>query len=231
VDGSADGLGLKVIIVDAGLLADSHNVGLFLEHLLLSGGEQGFEFVGGAHLTEIEWRKVDGLVFGFQVLISYHLIEGGLDGCFVGFQQFHSGFQELVTVSIDMAFVGELVEGIENTTAAASFVILAVAHLLCDGVGGLEANAPNVIGKAIGIGFHLVDTLLAVGLVNLGGIGGTDTIALKKDHHVLDVELLHPRVVDLLDALRSYTVHLAKPLAVVLDDVESIHAEFGDNEL
>lgn len=96
--------------------------------------------------------------------------------------------KSLVTVSIDMAFVGELVEGIENTTAAASFVILAVAHLRGDGVGGLEANAPNVIGKAIGIGLYLVDTLLAVGLVDLRGIGGTDTIALKKDHHVLDVE-------------------------------------------
>ena len=45
------------------------------------------------------------------------------------------------------------------------------------------------------------------------------------------VELLHPRVVNLLDALGANAVHLAEPLTVLLDDVESVHAELGDDEL
>lgn len=43
--------------------------------------------------------------------------------------------------------------------------------------------------------------------------------------------LLHPRVVDLLDALGTDAVHLAEPLAVFFDDVESVHAELGYDEL
>ena len=231
VDGGADGLGLKIIVGDAGLLTDGGDVGLFLEHLLLSGGEQCHEFVGGADLTEIERWQVDGLVLCLQVLGGNHLVKGRLDGGFVGFQKLYSCFHELVAMGINMAFVGKLVEGVEDSASAPPLVILTVTHLSGDGVGGLEADAPDVVGKAIGIGLHLVDALLAVGLVNLCGVGGTDSIALEKDHHVLDVELLHPRVVDLLDALGSDAVHLAKPLAVMLDDVEGIHAELGYDEL
>lgn len=114
-------------------------------------------------------------------------------------------------------------ESIENTAAAPPLVVLAVAHLSGNGVGNLETDAPDIIGGAIGILLHLVDTLLAVGLVDLRGVGGTDTIALKEHHHVLDVELFHPRVVDLLNALGTDAVHLAEPLAVILDDVEDIN--------
>ena len=194
VNGGVDGLGLKVIIGDAGLLADSRNVGLFLEHLLLSGGEQRFELVGGTDLTEIERWQVDGLVLSLQVFSDNHLAKGGLNGNFVGFQELYSGFQELVAMSIDMAFVGQLVEGVENTAATSSLVVFAVAHLRGDGVGGLEADAPNIIGKAVGILLHLVDAFFAIGFVDLRSIGGADSIALKEHHHVFDVELLHPRV-------------------------------------
>ena len=192
VDSSANGLRLKVIVGDAGLLADGGDIWLLIEHILLTGGQERLEFVGGAHLTEIERRKVDRLVLNLQVLIRYHLVKRGLDSGFLGFQQFHTGIHELITVGIDVTLVGKLVEGIEDTAAATPHVVLAVSHLLCDGVGGLEADAPDVVGKAVGVGLHLVDALLAVGLIYLGGIGGTDTIALEEDHHVLDVELLHP---------------------------------------
>ncbi len=36
---------------------------------------------------------------------------------------------------------------------------------------------------------------------------------------------------NLLDALGANAVHLAEPLTVLLDDVESVHAELGDDEL
>jgi hypothetical protein len=192
VDSSADGLRLKVIVGDAGLLADGSDVWLLLEHILLTVGQERLKLVGGAHLTEIERRKVDRLVLNLQVLIRYHLVKRGLDSGLLGFQQFHTGIHELVTVGIDVALVGKLVEGVEDTAAATALVVLAIAHLLCDGVGGLEADAPDVVGKTVGVGLHLVDALLAVGLVYLGGIGGTDTVSLEEDHHVLDVELLHP---------------------------------------
>ena len=133
-------------------------------------------------------------------------------------------------MGIDVTFVGQLVEGIEDTAAASSLIVLAVAHLSRDGVGSLEADAPDVIGEAVGIGLHLVDALLAISLVDLSSVGGADSIALKEDHHVLDVELLHPRVVDLLDTLGTDAVYLAEPLAVLLDDFESVHAELGDDE-
>ena len=36
---------------------------------------------------------------------------------------------------------------------------------------------------------------------------------------------------NLLDALGTNAVHLAEPLTVLLDDVEGVHAELGDDEL
>ena len=36
---------------------------------------------------------------------------------------------------------------------------------------------------------------------------------------------------NLLDALGANAVHLAEPLTVLLDDVEGVHAELGDDEL
>jgi len=75
-----------------------------------------------------------------------------------------------------VTLVGKLVEGIEDAASATPLIILTISHLLCDGVGSLEADAPDVVGKAVGVGLYLINALLAVGLVNLGGIGGADTL-------------------------------------------------------
>jgi len=68
------------------------------------GGQERLEIVGGAHLTEVERRKVDRLVLNLQVLIRYHLVKCGLDSGLLGFQQFYTGIHELITVGIDVTY-------------------------------------------------------------------------------------------------------------------------------
>ena len=44
-----------------------------------------------------------------------------------------------------MPFVGQLIQGIDDATLTAAQVVLFVAHLRCNAVGRLEADAPDVV--------------------------------------------------------------------------------------
>ena len=78
-----------------------------------------------------------------------------------------------------MALVGELSQGVDDAAAYPARVFLAVAKLLGDAVGRLEADAPDVIGQAVGIFLDLVNAFLAVGLVDFGGEGCADAVSLQ----------------------------------------------------
>ena len=78
----------------------------------------------------------------------------------------------------------------------------------------------DIVGEVDGNDNDGIFTALA--LMDGRGVSGCSHVALKKGHNALDVELLHPRVVDLLDTLGGDYIYLSQPLAVVLDDVEDI---------
>ena len=130
-----------------------------------------------------------------------------------------------------MAFVGELAEGIGQAALAASEVVLLIAHLIGNTVGGLETDTPDVVGQAVWVFIDLVDAFLAVAAVYLGGIGGADSVALEKEHDVLDVFLLFPAFPNLLDTLLADTGHFIESLDVGLNDFDGVGAELTDDEL
>lgn len=95
------------------------------------------------------------------------------------------GHQQLFPLCIDVAFLREFAKGVEDSALASVRVVVGVAQVLCDGVGSLEADAPDVIGQAIGIVTDFFNALLAVFFKDLGSESGTDAMPLEKYHDVL----------------------------------------------
>jgi len=130
-----------------------------------------------------------------------------------------------------MTFIGKLIEGVEQTAAATAQVILLISHLRCYAVGSLEAYAPDVIGKLVGILVHRIDALLAIDTVYLGGESGTDPVLLEEEHDVLYVLLLLPTLADLLDTFLAYAGHFIETFDIVLYDRNGVRAEPFDNQM
>lgn len=124
-----------------------------------------------------------------------------------------------------MPFVRELSQCIEDAAPAPPRVFLLIAHFPGDAVGGLEADAPDIVGKAVGILPYLLDALLAVFPVDFGRIGRTHAVALQKEHDVLDVFLFLPALTDLRHALASDVGDFVEPFYVGLDDVDGFRSE------
>lgn len=93
-------------------------------------------------------------------------------------QEFLSRLQQLLSLRIDVPLIRQSAEGIEYSTSAAVRVILLIAEFFSDRVCGLEADSPDVIGKTVRVVLDFPDAFLAILLVNLGGIGGADSMAL-----------------------------------------------------
>ncbi len=229
--GLADGGHLHFVVLD---FCFSDN-GLYIDRAIkqIAGAcfQQPFEFVGHSAFGIIEWRKEYGILVGDQIFILDHLVKGGGNGFLVGLQQFFGRFQQLLTPGIVVAVFGELTECVENAAPAAAWVIVGITQVLYDGVGCLEANAPNVIGQAIGIVLHLVDAIFPVFFINFGCISGADTMALEKDHDVLHVLLLLPTGSNQGNTCLPYTWDFKQPVYIILYHVKCGQTKMRDDEL
>ena len=130
-----------------------------------------------------------------------------------------------------MTFVHRLRQRIRYAGAQADHGGLFDAELHRDRIGGLEADAPDVPGEAIGVLGHDLHGVDAVGLVDANGPGGSDPVAMKEDHDLPDDLLLGPGVGDPLGPNHANARHLAKPIGFGLDDVEDLLAEGLDHFL
>ena len=177
----------------------------------------------------IERRQVDRLLLRYQLLGEDHPLQRFADGCRVGFEQRAGRLHELFPFGIDVSLVRELAERVKDPAPAPAGIVLPVAHLAGDAVGGLEADAPDVVGEAVRILPNLVDTLRAVLSVDLGGIGRAYAVALEKQHHVLDLLLPLPALADLLHALAADLRHLVEPFDVGFDHFDRRRTESLDD--
>ena len=60
------------------------------------------------------------------------MVKGGLYGGFVGFQELYSCFHELIAMGIDVSFVGQLVEGVEDATSTIAILAILICNPLYD---------------------------------------------------------------------------------------------------
>src|SRR5262249_29520617 len=96
-------------------------------------------------------------------------------------------------------------------------------------VRGLEADAPDVGGQAIGVGPHQFHGLVAVGLVDAHGPRGADAVRLEEDHDATDGLLLLPALADALQSARAEPRDLLKEGRDFVDDLQRALAKNGND--
>ena len=97
--------------------------------------------------------------------------------------------------------------------------------LLCDLVGGPEADAVNVLGQRVGIGLNLLDCALTVGFVDAHRPAGAHAVAVQKNHDLADDLLFRPRILYPLPAFRADAIQFLQPRRLGFDHVENLLAE------
>src|ERR1035441_482085 len=96
---------------------------------------------------------------------------------------------------------------------------------LGDLVGGLEADAVDVLGQAVWVELDLLDRALAAGLVDAHRPAGADAVAVEEHHDLADDLLLRPGFLDALAALGADAVYVLQAGGLLLDDVKNLLAE------
>src|SRR5262249_29850441 len=98
-------------------------------------------------------------------------------------------------------------------------------HLLRDLVGGLEADAVNLLRQEIGIGPDLFDGGFAVSLVNADRAAGAYAVGVEEDHDLADDLLFRPGFLDAAAPLRADAFDVLQSPRFVFDDVGDLLAE------
>jgi hypothetical protein len=128
-----------------------------------------------------------------------------------------------------MTIVGQVMQHMHDPGVDAQGRILGNAQGLSDLVCGLEPDAPDVLGKPVGIVLYDGDDIIAVLLVDFGGIGRADPMALQEDHHTTNGLLVLPSLADHVDALLADALDLSQSLGLVFDDVQGLFTEVIDD--
>ena len=173
---------------------------------------------------------VANLVGNHGALGSFEL-EGSEDQLFRRFKQFFRERDQLICRQSTMTLVHCFSQRVRYPGTQPNHGGLFDAELHCDRVGALETNPPDVSGKPIGVLGHDLHGVRAVGLEDANRPGGSDPIAVKKDHDLPDDLLLRPGVRDPFGSNHADTRHLAKPIGLGLDDVEDLLTEGLDHLL
>ena len=184
---------------------------------------------GRARLGVIEGGKVDRLPVEEDVAAADHLVQRVGEQGGVNLEQLRAGFAELLPAGIAVALVAQRVQRIHEAAAQPRVAVVTEAHLFGDGVGGAKADAPDVIGEAIGVFLYHPDAVAAVGLIDLGSVGGAHVMPLEKEHDVLDLLLFHPALLDALHPDPSDAGDIQQAVGRFLDDVERVGAEGPDD--
>ena len=102
-------------------------------------------------------------------------------------------------------------------------------HLGRQFVGGLEADAPDVVGQPVGVLLDLGDGFLAVGPVDSHSPTETDAMLGQKEHDFADFLLFLPALADPLDPLLADPLDVEKKIRGRLEDFEGPFLVEGDD--
>ena len=130
-----------------------------------------------------------------------------------------------------MAFVHGFGQGIGDAGPRPHHGGLLDAQAGRDGVGGDEADAPDVAGQPVGVFGDELDRVGAIGLEDADRARRADAVGVQEQHDLADHLLVRPARDDPLDADGADAGDLAQPLRFPLDHVEHIGAEGADQLL
>ena len=191
--------------------------------------QQVQELRGDAHLGAVQRRQqqaglaVDGL--GDEAFLLDFQGDRLHDGRLGDLQQRRGGLDELGLDDGAVALVGKGLQHMPHAGLGADHGITGNAQALRQGVRGLEADAVDVQGQAVGIFLHPGDGLGAVGLVDAHGPGRAHAMAVQKDHDVANHLLLGPGRDHAGGALGADAVEFLQAVGGLRDDVEHLGAE------
>ena len=127
--------------------------------------------------------------------------------------------------SEDMALVGLLQQQVLQGRLGPVGRVLVYPHLPGDPVGGDETDPPHVLGQPVGVLLNDFHRILAVGLVDAGGVGGADPVALQKQHHAPYLLLFLPSPPDALHPAGPDPRRLGQSLRLLIDHPQCLVAE------
>ena len=136
------------------------------------------------------------------------------------FQEGRRRLNQLLMMHGTMAIFGKFLEDMTDTSLSTDHGVTWNAQPLSQGICGLEANAVNVEGQAIGILLDPGNGFVAIGLVNADGAGRTNAMGVQEDHDLADDLLRRPGFHHPLFAFGTNAVEFCQALGCLLNDVK-----------
>ena len=130
--------------------------------------------------------------------------QGHVDDAGVDFEQCGRKFDQIVCRQTAMTLVGGLLQCEGNAGPHPLRRLPRHAELHRYGVGGAEADAPDVAREPVGILGHHRDRVMSVGLEDANRARRADTIGVQEEHDVADGLLLGPAGGDFCRAEFAY---------------------------
>ena len=128
-----------------------------------------------------------------------------------------------------MSFICFLTQHVFDTRLHAVRRVFLYAEFLCNRVRRYESNAVNIIGEAIGVFGDDGNCIIFIGFVNLGGVRRADIVRLQKEHHIFNLALGRPSLLNHLHALLADTGDTRQFFRCLFNHIHRIHAELVDN--
>ena len=106
------------------------------------------------------------------------VINGGTNDRLINAEKLDSFPDEAVLGKRAVALRGEFLKDVTDARSCSEGRILFHAKPSCQLVSGLEADTLDVVGQSVWVFFHHADGVIAVGLVDADGTGGSHTVPL-----------------------------------------------------
>jgi hypothetical protein len=180
----------------------------------------------------LEWhQKEAGLPvdrFGYEVLFLTFELNRLLNNRHGDFQERCRGLNQLLMMDGTVTILGKFLQDMPHPSLRTNHRIPGNPELLSQRIGGLEANAIDVEGQAIGILPYPGNSLVAIGLVNPDSPCGPDAVGVQEDHNFPDDFLGFPRLDDSLVAFGANPIELSQPFRRLLNDIKHLRAKGPD---
>ena len=184
---------------------------------LPKAGHQGPDGIGHGSLSKVEAPKEDSLSIQHdpsRLPQASHRRRQQLLG---EVETSSTLLDQLSIVGEDVALAGPLQQQVLQGGLGPVGRMFVYPHLPGDLVGGDETNPPHVLGQPVGVLLNDLHRVLAVCLVDAGGVGGADPVALQEQHHIAYLLLLHPGPLDALRPARPDPRRLGQTLRLLID--------------
>ena len=129
----------------------------------------------------------------------------------------------------DVALAGQVLKRVLDGGPCPIGTVAVDPHLGRQFIGGLEADAPDVVGQSVGILLDLGDGFLAVGAVDSHGPTETDAMLGQEEHDLADFLLLLPALADPLDPFLADPLDVEKEVGGRLEDFQRPFLVEGDD--